>query len=129
MARASVATSATTGSIELSTRWRTNCMRRYGIQIGDSNADSGTLSANTRPGSMIADVPYATAYAGSTAATTAKNASDTTSSIVNAFWKAASWSSSFCWTYLSATPICLSQLSVRTVVITIPQTPNCDCVR
>ena len=36
-----------------STRWRTNCMRRYGIQIGDSNADTGTLSASTMPGRTI----------------------------------------------------------------------------
>ena len=43
---------------------------------------------------------------------------------MNAFWNAASWSASSCWTNLSAIPICFSQASVIRAVTISPQRPN-----
>ena len=42
---------------------------------------------------------------------------------MNAFWNAASWSGSSCWTNLSAIPICFSQASVISAVTISPQSP------
>ena len=47
----------------------------------------------------------------------------TASSIVNAFWKAASWSSSSCATYLSPMPACLTNSSVDSETAMTPHTP------
>ncbi len=51
------------------------------------------------------------------------------SSNVNAFWNAASWSSSPCCTNLSPTPNCLRNISVVRVMNSRPQTPYSSAVR
>src|SRR3954447_18839214 len=49
--------------------------------------------------------------------------------IVNATWKAASWSGWSCWTYLSSIPIWASQSSVPRLMTSRPQTPYSLVVR